>query len=1292
MNQYPPEERLYNLLPAIYRIRDQAQGEPLKALLAIAARELQVLEEDIDHLYENWFIETCDEWVVPYIGDLLDVEELYAQSSINYGQQQRRAYIANTIAYRRRKGTAPVLEQLTRDITDWRARAVEFFQRLATTQNINHIRPEITTVNLRQSGEPEFLGTPFEQQVSYSVNIGNAVEGRGFHNIANIGLYIWRLQSYPIEKATAKMVKGSESEPDGQYYTFSPLGLEQFPLFNQPQTETDILHLAEEINVPSLLRRLPLEKEINNLSQGIKPSNIGYFGANPVLEIFIDEKIESIPPEKILIARLKEENSNNWTSVNWENTSNKKVAVDPESGRLAFPPSQLPCKVEVSYFYGFSGDIGGGSYERNLSVEADVSTRDSQDQSLSTTIDNWNRSVEAWRYLEQGRGVVLGEIVVFAEDYGLKNRRDAESAEVKDNEGLLVAGVSFDDGIITVKAGTVTDKNGDSICLENDCQLDVSAFPGETLILFIAHQPQLGLPNLRVVSHGTGDKWLNLGVALKEAFDQTQTVITITDNKSYIGDLTVLIPADKTFKIMAADGYRPHLQGDLYVQGITPLNNNPGELILEGLLIEGKLTVLPGSLRSLNINHCTLVPQKGGLNVATWEVVEDDDTSDDWTLIAIAIYFLNAIRSLLGKGTPGKSLNILLKIAIKQAQLVFSQFRELIQWQCLDEYPLTDGCLQPNQDSFNFQLDNSRLTISIYRSICGALHLADTVPKLLIEDSIIDNGWGAEVPQGINVEGLIAIAAPGTAVECLQSTVFGSTKVRSLEASDSIFTGRVKTLRKQIGCMRFCFVPDGSRTPRRYLCQPDRALAQFDIKKLPSAITCLIIVENDSSPGQLIAGTAGKGVFSYQIDRESNENKWEPINQGLENLNITALIYDNPYIYAGTIGGDIFRSEDNGNTWINFNLKEEIAAKKGTGKIESAGRIVKGNETKFTEELSIGDIITAAGQKRIVTQIDSNNFCSVNTPFEPNLDDNDFSISSLILNTDITAFAVHDTNIFAGTVGGGVFRYSENSKKWTAVNIGITNLYITSLAAGNGYIFAGTAGGGVFRSRNSGEGWLGISFGLENLEITALTVDATGQAFVGTSGGGVFSFDNDSNIWTAVNQGLTNPYITAIAASSHDQKLLIVGTVGGNIFYSANSGGKWQRVNTGLSDTDITDLVIKNEDEERSIYVGTKVGNIIYSSDGLENWKSLNRGLVNVQDKLLVLSRIQPRFTSSKYGDPAYAQLSNNCAVEIRTGAEDGSEMGVFSYLKQPQRQANLDASLKEYLRFGLEVGIFYET
>jgi hypothetical protein len=46
--------------------------------------------------------------------------------------------------------------------------------------------------------------------------------------------------------------------------------------------------------------------------------------------------------------------------------------------------------------------------------------------------------------------------------------------------------------------------------------------------------------------------------------------------------------------------------------------------------------------------------------------------------------------------------------------------------------------------------------------------------------------------------------------------------------------------------------------------------------------------------------------------------------------------------------------------------------------------------------------------------------------------------------------------------------------------------------------------------------------------------------------------------------------------------------------------------------------------------------------------------------------------------------------VEIRTGAEDQSEMGAMRDLYVPQREAHLRARLGEYLRFGLEAGIFY--
>jgi len=75
-----------------------------------------------------------------------------------------------------------------------------------------------------------------------------------------------------------------------------------------------------------------------------------------------------------------------------------------------------------------------------------------------------------------------------------------------------------------------------------------------------------------------------------------------------------------------------------------------------------------------------------------------------------------------------------------------------------------------------------------------------------------------------------------------------------------------------------------------------------------------------------------------------------------------------------------------------------------------------------------------------------------------------------------------------------------------------------------------------------------------------------------------------------------------------------------------------------------------------------------------------------------IVARIRPQFTSLRYGKAAYAQLSTPCADEIKTGAEDGSEMGAFCMLQQPQRMANLRIALDEYLRFGLEAGIFFVT
>ena len=180
-------DRLYELMPAVYRIRDARQGEPLRTLLSVIAEQVSVLEADLDQLYDDQFIETCAEWVTAYIGDLIGYRPLHGVAP---RISSPRAEVANTIGFRRRKGTAAVLEQLARDVSGWNARVVEFFQLLATTQFMNHIRPNhFYAPNLRDWELLERLDTPFDK-VAHTVDVrrianrrdarfGRAVAGRG---------------------------------------------------------------------------------------------------------------------------------------------------------------------------------------------------------------------------------------------------------------------------------------------------------------------------------------------------------------------------------------------------------------------------------------------------------------------------------------------------------------------------------------------------------------------------------------------------------------------------------------------------------------------------------------------------------------------------------------------------------------------------------------------------------------------------------------------------------------------------------------------------------------------------------------------------------------------------------------------------------------------------------------------------------------------------------------------------------------------------------------------------------
>ncbi len=165
----PNADRLYELLPAVYRLRDADRGYPLRALLQVISEQVNIVDADIAQLYENWFVETCQDWVVPYIGDLVGYTPLFDIGEPSGVQKPRalarerilipRREVANTVRFRRRKDTVAILEDLAAAVAGWPGRAVEFYRLLSFTQNINYLRIDRgRTVDLRDGDALDDLG------------------------------------------------------------------------------------------------------------------------------------------------------------------------------------------------------------------------------------------------------------------------------------------------------------------------------------------------------------------------------------------------------------------------------------------------------------------------------------------------------------------------------------------------------------------------------------------------------------------------------------------------------------------------------------------------------------------------------------------------------------------------------------------------------------------------------------------------------------------------------------------------------------------------------------------------------------------------------------------------------------------------------------------------------------------------------------------------------------------------------------------------------------------------------
>ena len=416
-------EKIWEMIPSIYRHEDGlAENKAvLRSIVEIIATQAAILRRSQDRLWDDQFIELSDDWAVPYIGDLLGTRLLTAQL-----KRARRIDVAKTIYYRRNNGTPRVLEELISDISGWDGKLVEAFQRLARARHGLDPHPARLAgrftgtlpggwADLRSAVGSELSDGPFEEYFHLpDMRKPKGLDGR--YGISKLNFHLFTFRSYPVVEADPFPLG------DGIRFMFDPSG-RNVPLFSRRNRPVSISgwedwHSALEWELPKPIRcRLLAHAEYNIkdehvvdliINHGLTApaaaelrTVIGYIFKNetalnntlanftnaaelqsspiyfPLLQLSIvadcgknqllpgslsilqGSPLTDVPKEIITAAFLPDPA---WNI----NATPKNIAIDAEQGRMKYLNGQVPGRnMCVMYHYGFSGDIGAGTYDRS---------------------------------------------------------------------------------------------------------------------------------------------------------------------------------------------------------------------------------------------------------------------------------------------------------------------------------------------------------------------------------------------------------------------------------------------------------------------------------------------------------------------------------------------------------------------------------------------------------------------------------------------------------------------------------------------------------------------------------------------------------------------------------------------------------------------------------------------------------------------------------------------------------------------------------------------------------------
>jgi hypothetical protein len=553
-------ERLYERLPAVVRRRDAEQGGPLRALVAVLQAEWDALEAEAETLWDDWSIETCEEWVVPYIGAALGVEGLREVDSVDFSL---RSYVANTLARRRRKGTAAATEQLARDVTGYPALAVELFTRTLVSTHLGHLRGAETlpapvgTVDLRDTRALEGFDGPFDG-FARSADVRPIGRRVVRPNLPNLALHLWRVRSWELSGVSAAPIAGADG-----WYRIDPTGVDA-PLFNLPRGEDDITALARPEHVPHRLTRLDLDALASDEA------------ADPPVVVHLEVDGER-RPLTVHACNLSDTADGSLPARRPEPGT---VAVDPVLGRLALAEQDTDpgATVSVDHSIGRPGSVGAGPFDRSASLVDQMPRRaDGSRARAGTEMDaiRWHRGV--------GRT-----------DGPAADEMHATLDDAVAEWNAFVAGVPTGERAEAIGLVTIDDSRS-----------------------YAAPTRAIALPD---------------GARLH--------VVAATWLVSVVDGVPRRAPAD-----IAPRGVRPHVRGDLQVDGSGASAAPSGGLFLNGLLVDGAVRVLPGDLSHLDLAHCT-VGAGGGPGVVVDAVPDQDGRANASLTVQLSACVSGAIQAV----------------------------------------------------------------------------------------------------------------------------------------------------------------------------------------------------------------------------------------------------------------------------------------------------------------------------------------------------------------------------------------------------------------------------------------------------------------------------------------------------------------------------------------------------------------------------------------------------------------------------------------------------------------------